>query len=296
MSASTTPTFWPEAASAAARFTVTDDLPTPPLPLATAYTRVSEVGWANGISGSGRPPRSWVCSAAPLLVAHHVELDADRGHAGQLADRRGDVPGDGVPQRAARDGQVDLDDAPSRRRRRSTFLTMPSSVIGRWISGSCTPSSAWVTCSALGGLHAGRSWFHATHVPLGQLIRTDRVLRHPEPSVSLGLRSGGWFADPVGARVPPDEKSGGTRAIRRPVPARALDGLLLGLTRGGVEQQDLVLPVLVVEAEHLVQAARHGIERPLDLAQTPVAFDEADDRGLVRAGAVRRSWRGPTGR
>src|SRR6185437_8426717 len=34
----------------------------------------------------------------------------------------------------------------------STFLTMPSSVMGRWISGSCTPSSALVTCSALGGL------------------------------------------------------------------------------------------------------------------------------------------------
>src|SRR6266568_3220480 len=63
MSASTTPTFWPEAASAAARFTVTDDLPTPPLPLATAYTRVSEDGWANGICGSACPPRSWVCSA-----------------------------------------------------------------------------------------------------------------------------------------------------------------------------------------------------------------------------------------
>src|SRR5205807_31727 len=59
MSASTTPTFWPEAARAAARFTVTDDLPTPPLPLATAYTRVSEDGWANGICGSARPPRPW---------------------------------------------------------------------------------------------------------------------------------------------------------------------------------------------------------------------------------------------
>ena len=40
MSASSTPTVSPRAASAAARFTVTDDLPTPPLPLATASTRV----------------------------------------------------------------------------------------------------------------------------------------------------------------------------------------------------------------------------------------------------------------
>ena len=63
MSASSTPTFCPAAASAAARFTVTDDLPTPPLPLATAYTLVSEVGLANGISFSGWPPRSLVCSS-----------------------------------------------------------------------------------------------------------------------------------------------------------------------------------------------------------------------------------------
>ena len=40
MSASSTPTVKPRAASAAARFTVTDDLPTPPLPDATASTRV----------------------------------------------------------------------------------------------------------------------------------------------------------------------------------------------------------------------------------------------------------------
>ena len=40
MSASSTPTRRPRAASAAARLTVTEDFPTPPLPLATARTRV----------------------------------------------------------------------------------------------------------------------------------------------------------------------------------------------------------------------------------------------------------------
>ena len=40
MSASSTPTVNPSAAIAAARLTVTDDLPTPPLPLATARIRV----------------------------------------------------------------------------------------------------------------------------------------------------------------------------------------------------------------------------------------------------------------
>lgn len=58
MSASTTPTFRPSAAIAAARLTVTEDLPTPPLPEATAYTRVSEPGLANGTSRSAVPPRS----------------------------------------------------------------------------------------------------------------------------------------------------------------------------------------------------------------------------------------------
>ena len=40
MSASSTPTVRPVAAMAAARFTVTDDLPTPPLPEATSTTLV----------------------------------------------------------------------------------------------------------------------------------------------------------------------------------------------------------------------------------------------------------------
>ena len=57
------PTERPRAASATARLTVSDDLPTPPLPDATAYTRVSEPGFANGISFAGWPgPRSCSCS------------------------------------------------------------------------------------------------------------------------------------------------------------------------------------------------------------------------------------------
>ena len=75
MSASTTPTDRPRAASAAARFTVTEDLPTPPLPEATAYTRVSEPGWANGMSGSARAAAQAVAQLGALLVAHHAEVD-----------------------------------------------------------------------------------------------------------------------------------------------------------------------------------------------------------------------------
>ena len=64
MSASSTPTDRPRAAIAAARLTVTVDFPTPPLPDATAYTRVSEPGWANGMTGSrADPPRSCLRSS-----------------------------------------------------------------------------------------------------------------------------------------------------------------------------------------------------------------------------------------
>src|SRR6266702_8583227 len=154
MSASTTPTFWPEAARAAARFTVTDDLPTPPLPLATAYTRVSEDGWANGICGSDRPPRSLVCRArrcSSLITSSCTRTE----------DTPGSLPTAAVTSRVmvSRSGQpatvryTSTSTAPSAPT--LTFLTMPSSVMGRWISGSCTPSSAWVTCSALGGPWGG---------------------------------------------------------------------------------------------------------------------------------------------
>ena len=56
-SASRTPTLKPRLLSAAARFTVTDDFPTPPLPDEIAQTLVKESGWANGMNFS-RPPRS----------------------------------------------------------------------------------------------------------------------------------------------------------------------------------------------------------------------------------------------
>ncbi len=63
MSASSIPTDIPRAAIAAARLTVTVDLPTPPLPDAMAYTRVSDPGWANGMTGSRESPRNCLRSS-----------------------------------------------------------------------------------------------------------------------------------------------------------------------------------------------------------------------------------------
>ena len=63
--------------NAAARLTVSDDFPTPPLPEATAITRVVGSSWI-ALSSAGRPPRSFVVSAERSSGAHHVELEPHR--------------------------------------------------------------------------------------------------------------------------------------------------------------------------------------------------------------------------
>src|SRR5215470_17138598 len=150
MSASSTPTFWPEAASAAARLTVTDYLPTPPLPLATAYTWVSEAGWANGISRSTRPPRSRACSSrrcSSLITSRSTATADTPGTAATAAvTSRVMVSRSGQPATVRYTSTLTLPSGAM-----STFLTMPRSVIGRRISGSLTRASASVTCAVVGG-------------------------------------------------------------------------------------------------------------------------------------------------
>jgi hypothetical protein len=85
MSASSTPTFCP-GGERGARLTVTDDPPPRPTPLATASTRVSDDGWANGIAftaaAAGR-----VLQLAALLFAHHVQLHRHRDAAPRTRQR-----------------------------------------------------------------------------------------------------------------------------------------------------------------------------------------------------------------
>ena len=66
MSASMTPTSWPWSRRASARLTVSDDLPTPPLPDATSMTRVpgsTEIDFPSPLA-AGRLPRSSPVSSA----------------------------------------------------------------------------------------------------------------------------------------------------------------------------------------------------------------------------------------
>src|SRR5215471_1340880 len=150
MSASSTPTFWPEAASAVARLTVTEDLPTPPLPLATAYTWVSDDGCANGISRSWRPPRSrvWSSRRCSSLITSSVTVTPDTpGTAATAAvTSRVMVSRSGQPATVRYTSTLTWPSGAM-----STLMTMPRSVIGRRISGSLTPARAAVTCSLLGG-------------------------------------------------------------------------------------------------------------------------------------------------
>ena len=84
-----------------ARFTVTDDLPTPPLPLATASTRVVD-GTSVGRRVLARVPPGPLHRGRLLLLGHLAVLDVHRGDAAEAAHLRLDVGGDLAPQWAAR--------------------------------------------------------------------------------------------------------------------------------------------------------------------------------------------------
>ena len=157
MSASTTPTLSPSAAIATARLAVTDDLPTPPLPDAIAYTLVSEPGCANGITGSASVPRSSVrnaerCSADMTPNTTETSSTPSTVAAAALTSRVR-VSFSGQP------GVVRSIPTVAREPTTSTERTMPSSVIGRLISGSRTCASASRMASSNGSVGSGmRPW------------------------------------------------------------------------------------------------------------------------------------------
>ena len=143
-SASTAATLWPRCASATARFVVTDDLPTPPLPDAIASTRVCES--VNGLGRCSWPssPCVGVTAAVELLrpsaarssSVMTVRSTSTRSTPGERDDRVGDPLGDLGPERAAGDRQRDRDPDPV-----AVDLDAPHHVEiddRRWISGSST--------------------------------------------------------------------------------------------------------------------------------------------------------------
>ncbi len=148
MSASSTPTVRPVAARAAARFTVTDDLPTPPLPDATSTTRV--VG-ASAVS-SGRWATfqralamaevfsSWVISVQSSFTWVTPGREVTRARTSRWICARSGQP---AVVRA-----IVTMTLPSG----STLapLAMPSSTMSLPSSGSITPRSVAMTSSGVG--------------------------------------------------------------------------------------------------------------------------------------------------
>ena len=70
---------------------MTLDLPTPPLPEAIAYTRVSEPGLEKGISRSALPAPQLRLESFTLFVGHDAEVDHDVLDPVERADRGLDV-------------------------------------------------------------------------------------------------------------------------------------------------------------------------------------------------------------
>ena len=150
MSASSTPTVNPWAAIAAARLTVTDDLPTPPLPDATASTRVVAGIWVSGAC-SRAFHRAWVITSRRSSASISPHSMRHLGDPRVGADAGLDVLLDLGAQRAAADRQLDPDRARARLGDTVTPLTMPKVTMSAPSSGSMTPRSSPVTASAVGG-------------------------------------------------------------------------------------------------------------------------------------------------
>ena len=101
MSASSTPTVSPRAASAAARFAVTDDLPTPPLPLPTAMhaCRGRHLG---GGCAQLRFAASALHERRAFFLRHLAVVDGDLRDAREARDLGLHVGRDLAPERAGR--------------------------------------------------------------------------------------------------------------------------------------------------------------------------------------------------
>ena len=114
-----------------------------------------------------------------LLVAHHVERRRRRAVTPSTArDRVGDAVGDRRRASGSRRPSGTRSTATAPSAPISTDLTMPSSVIGRWISGSFTVASASRTASS-------RSHTDDGTVPYAAALRqavTGRLRHVPRPS------------------------------------------------------------------------------------------------------------------
>src|SRR3954471_1055184 len=165
------PTSWPCLASAKARFTVTDDFPTPPLPELMPSTRVFTSGSLNGLGRpsscpSRWPPWAWPWPACPpppppapwsrsRRAARSSSVITVSSTSTPVTPSRGDTAWVTRLVISVRSGQP----ATVRATTTSTWppltvmrLTMSRSTIDMWSSGSCTGRSASRTCASVTGI------------------------------------------------------------------------------------------------------------------------------------------------
>jgi len=101
------PTEKPCRETAAARLTVMLDLPTPPLPLVTAITRVKRV-WRERIGGGLAVSKSRD-ERCPLVCGHHTDSELHRSLSSDPGERLANITFNGVCCRTAHDGEPNLD-------------------------------------------------------------------------------------------------------------------------------------------------------------------------------------------
>src|SRR5262249_38724996 len=158
------------------------DLPTPPLPLATANTRVRDDGSANGITRSVRPPRSLPCNSrrcSSLITSRCTATPDTPGTADTAAvTSLVMVSRSGQAATVRHTSTGTLPPGPT-----SPLFTMPGPVIGRRISGSWTRASAAVTCSGVGG----ETTRDAAMCPLYSIASS--LWHEPEGDRRAGVRS-----------------------------------------------------------------------------------------------------------
>ena len=99
---------WPSLSNAAARLAESVDLPTPPLPLATAITRVSRSSWMPFVR-SVTEPRSRAVSALRSSGVITPNSSETRSHAVDRRERLRDLLLEARAQRAAGDRERDPD-------------------------------------------------------------------------------------------------------------------------------------------------------------------------------------------
>src|SRR4051794_4237805 len=299
MSASRMPTSCPCAASAAAMFTVSDDLPTPPLPDAIASTRVRGESW---IPRSGAPPRSCVVSAARSSGV--ITSNCSRTERTPGSDPTCSATWSSKLERSGQPATVRAIVTETSGPSKSTARTMFSSVTGRRSSGSITRPSPARTSSRVATLRGYRA---------DQERRAgDRARADPDPNLAArpvvrgpsrphtGAGEAGHPPPRAGARGRPGGRCGQAR-LQDAAPGGALPRARPRLVEGRgpdlpeVQVPDRVLPSgLPVEVRadaHALQGAHDRRRR----AAVPLVHlhPRGSEQGVapVRGGAGERDVR-----